>query len=770
MWGAVVGGMVLFLSFRLAKGPVIDTGLLSLLPSVESNPLLAQTNDLISRRGSRLMAFVLTDPDPDTRARWGKRLSAELESTGLVGTFLTDFTVKKQLALRDLYFPLRYQLLSPSDRNKLARPHALGGLVQRLREALFNPASGFFSESIPLDPFLFFTEYFRDAMGKAESSANEGDSFFLAVEWNFDPFHSKKQETFYSWLTQFRQTIARESPQAKLYATGVLAFARAQRIQTERELYWMSLGSLVGVLGLLWWVFKKPTIVWMALLPVGIGMLAGFAATLAVFGRVHIITLTFGTTLMGCSVDYPIHFLSYRRQNGSERPEDALRTLTPGLVLGMATSVMGYLALGMAPLPGLQQIAVFSTVGLLAAIVTVYAWLAHLTVLENPTSSEHPLVWGTKKCLAVANWLWNGKSSPRTILLPLLIVGIGAGLFQVRFDDDVRHLQKTNDDVLKEDAEVRKGGSLGGNRFILIEGPTEEILLQRQEILYDRLTDLTRNGLLETVHCLAPLLPSLDRQKTNGQLVQQVLLSNAEEVTRALKNLGFAPAIGIQLLKDVAHFPPPLTPEQWLSSPASEGFRNLWIGKTQNGFASAAMVGGVQESGVLEKSLAELPGVRYFDQVKEFSNILKRYRMKSIVLVGIATVLACVLLMVRYGRVGGIVTNLPPVIGLLLTFSLFGWLRQPVNIFHAVGAVLVLAMGVDYAIFFSECRRTPDLLNGALLSVSLSAATTLVSFGLLCFCSTPAVAAVGQTIFSGLFISFVLSPLPLISNWRTEHQ
>ena len=756
--GVLLAG--LFVSLKLAKGSPIDTGLLSLLPLKESDPVLAEANDLISRQGSRLMAFALTHPDAESAAKDGQYLIDRLEASGQVATFLTNVTPEKEAAFRNLYFPLRYQLLSPNDRERISRPDALPYFLNRLRGSLFNPTSAFISGTIPLDPFLFFIEYMRDALGNTETV---GESFFLAVELKGDPFNSKTQEAFFTWLEGFRKTLSQKDPQAALFATGVMSFARAQRVQTEGELYWMTLGSLVGVLGLLLWAFKKPTTVLIAVLPVVIGMMAGFAATIAVFGRVHIITLTFGTTLIGCSLDYPIHFLAHRRIEGKGvLPEDALKKLTPGLLLSMGTSVMGYLALGVAPLPGLQQIAVFSSVGLLFALGTVYAWLPRFPVEKPSNSAPHPLVGGAERGLAFINWIWNGPFFPRAILSLFLLFVIVKGLSQVHFDDDIRLLQKTPTHVVQEDAEVRKGGGLEGNRFILIEGSTEEILLRRQERLYDRLSLLLREGALSSVQSLAPLLPSLERQENNAVGVRRLILSHSGEVQKELQKVGLTPAVGNQLLKDMAMKPDPLTPKRWLGSPASEGFRTLWIGKKEKGFSSATLVGGVREKDAFEKRLAGLEGIRYFDQLKEFSNVLGRYRKQSMILVAIASVLACVLLIFRYGFGGGLRANIPPLVAILLTFSLLGWAHIPLNIFHSLAAVIVLAMGVDYTIFFSECRRSPALLHSALLSVSLSAVTTLVSFGLLSFCSTPAVAALGQTTFLGLLFSFLLSPTPFV--------
>src|SRR5690606_41683657 len=59
-----------------------------------------------------------------------------------------------------------------------------------------------------------------------------------------------------------------------------------------------------------------------------------------------------------------------------------LRWLFPGLLLALATSALAYLALGLAPFPGLRQMAVFSVTGLAAAFITAICWFPWLD--RNP--------------------------------------------------------------------------------------------------------------------------------------------------------------------------------------------------------------------------------------------------------------------------------------------------------------------------------------------------------------------------------------------------
>ena len=52
------------------------------------------------------------------------------------------------------------------------------------------------------------------------------------------------------------------------------------------------------------------------LLTLGIATCAAIAACHFAFGKVHILTLTFGTSLIGVSVDYSLHYFVNRMRDG----------------------------------------------------------------------------------------------------------------------------------------------------------------------------------------------------------------------------------------------------------------------------------------------------------------------------------------------------------------------------------------------------------------------------------------------------------------------
>ena len=102
-------------------------------------------------------------------------------------------------------------------------------------------------------------------------------------------------------------------------------------------------------------------------LPVATGALVGIAAVALGFGAVHGITLGFGITLIGESVDYSIYFFIQSACAGQPAQPPGNSGCGPRCASGMLTSVCGFASLLPSGFPGLAQLGAYSISGLLAA-------------------------------------------------------------------------------------------------------------------------------------------------------------------------------------------------------------------------------------------------------------------------------------------------------------------------------------------------------------------------------------------------------------------
>src|SRR6202035_70619 len=155
--------------------------------------------------------------------------------------------------------------------------------------------------------------------------------------------------------------------QLRLSGPGV--FAVAARAKIERAAVRLSIASGILVVALLLVVYRSLPALGLGLLPVTTGALVGVAAVALGFGAVHGITLGFGITLIGESVDYSIYFFIQSRrtvENGAAG-RSWQRLWWPTVRLGMLTSVCGFASLLPSGFPGLRQLGLYSISGLIAA-------------------------------------------------------------------------------------------------------------------------------------------------------------------------------------------------------------------------------------------------------------------------------------------------------------------------------------------------------------------------------------------------------------------
>ena len=88
---------------------------------------------------------------------------------------------------------------------------------------------------------------------------------------------------------------------------------------------------------------------------------------------------------------------------------------------------------------------------------------------------------------------------------------------------------------------------------------------------------------------------------------------------------------------------------------------------------------------------------------------------------------------------------IPALAGIAFAGAVSGWLGLPFTLFTALAMVLLLGIGADCGIFLASSPSD----GRAWAAVLFAGITTMLSFGLLAFSSTPALHAFGLTVLTG---------------------
>jgi predicted exporter len=174
--------------------------------------------------------------------------------------------------------------------------------------------------------------------------------------------------------------------------------------------------------------------------------------------------------------------------------------------------------------------------------------------------------------------------------------------------------------------------------------------------------------------------------------------------------------------------------------------------------------GGIKHATALATAAADSPGVTLVDKAGSVSRVLARYRADFSLGLAVAVLLVWAVLARRYGWRHGAGALLPALLGMALALAAHGYTHTPVTLFSVMALLLVLCIGGNYAVFLIEGRGREGI---TLIAVALSAATTLLSFGLLAFSSMPALAHFGATLLCGIAAAVLFSPLALVLRGAT---
>jgi predicted exporter len=746
----------------------LETNLLSLLPSTAENRVQIDAVKRFADRSSRELVFLVGTGEREKLRDAGMAFSNALARSGAFAR--VDFVVDdRYVAAARVERASRANLISARHRDQLERGDT-DSLERDALRAAYTPLGFTRAFGISDDPLGLESEAFAEELPGVGRARLEGDILVVpgdATFWTLvratvagDPYRTETHGDVMAALAEARAAAARIANDAAVDGSGVVLHAAAAASKAQAEVATFGTIDLIAVVLLIVLVFRRLRPLIVTLLTIAIATVAALTACHYAFGEVHILTLTFGTSLIGVSVDYALHYFV----NGMPADGDPAEPhdIVPALILGCTTTVAGYLTFLIAPIPGLRQIALFSAVGLATACAVVILLypraLDALSVLfrklrlERASAPRRVPRWVARLAAARIESLL-----PRPalwVLAPLVLAAVAAGLWRLEARDDVRALQRPPPGLIAAEKRVRE--LLGVNfetRFVLVTGATPEIVAQRLEALEPVLRTLVERNELGGFLSASPSVASLARQRHDRGLLETHVYGAGGSLERVMIELGFTPdAIEARRAAFADTRGRWLTPEAWLASPLSAPVRHLWLGALGREHAAVVMLDRISGPAAVRSAVDALPGVQLVDQVADVSHVLGEYRRIAgwLMLVVVTVMLACLLVFYRSGI--AVRTAIPAAAGLALTLATLGLAGEPVNLLHVLSLLLVLGLGVDYAIILREGRNLQ-----AVLAVFLSMTTTLISFGLLGFSSVPFVRSIGITVALGVAFTFLIA-------------
>lgn len=546
--------------------------------------------------------------------------------------------------------------------------------------------------------------------------------------------------------------------QVDLQITGAPVFAVNSRAVISAEVWWLSMAASVLLVVLLLLVYRSVFQVLMMAVPLVSGVLAGVAAVMLVFGEIHGIALAFGITLLGVAIDYPIHLYSHA-QNGDVAA--SAKKIWPTLRISVLTTTVGYAVLLLTDFRGLMQLGVFNLAGLISA-AAVTRWVLPAINLRTPEPRGRSL-FKSLNTVRLPGWL-----SISSVLLILVLATSGWWLRNHQnptpfWNDSLTSINPLDSELLAIDQKLRQamGASEISQALIITEADTEQVLLQ-MEAIQPTLASLVEQQVLTDYQLASDWLPSKAVQQARQQA-----LPPADELLRRLNiasnDLGIRAAALKPFLDSVeaSHELEPLTLENLQKTPLALRLGSL-VYNSDNDWQGMIPLDGLTDPRILVEALnqPELPAVNFVNLRVATENLLVEFRRSAVehLAWGALVITLIILLALRSARAVSQVL-LPIAASLLVSVALLKLLGVSLSLFHLIALLLVAGIGIDYALFFARSiNNQPSSTSASTLqSISVSAVSTLIVFGLLAQSSIPVLHMLGLTVAIGVSCSFVLT-------------
>jgi predicted exporter len=556
----------------------------------------------------------------------------------------------------------------------------------------------------------------------------------------------------------------------ELRRSGPGVFAVASRAGIERAVVRLSIASSALIVLILLTVYRSLPALLLGLLPVATGALVGIAAVALIFGAVHGITLGFGVTLIGESVDYSIYFF-VQSARGEAGAASWQRRLWPTMRLGMLTSVCGFASLLPSGFPGLAQLGAYSISGLLAAAAVTRFVLPELLPRRFAIRDLAPL--GAR----MTAWMEPARRARARVpwALALVLAGIALGVLLTArttlWNRDLSRLSTASPAQDRIDAELRADlGAPDSLDLVVISGASVEAVLRGAERTALALAPLTDAHVIGGIDSPSNYLPSLATQAARRDSLPPAA-ELRDNLDRAARGLGLDSRELTPFLDDVeaARHASLLKPEDLSRTSLAAGLDALlmhtggrWSAllplRAAPGSASDIDLAPVRAA--LAAAGDESASVYLLDLKRESDALYDEYLQEAmrLSLAGLAAIVALLWFALRSLRRAALVLA-PLVLAVLTVAAVLALCGVELTILHLVGMLLIVAVGSNYALFFD--RRKGGHRGGPLTVASLALANlcTVIGFGLLCFSGVPVLEALGTTVAPGAFLALLYAAL-----------
>jgi predicted exporter len=758
-----------------------STDLSAFLPAHPTPTQQLLVDQLRDGPASRLILIAIEQGDPAARARVSLGLVERLRKDAQFTSVNNGEAVAGQRD-REFLFQHRY-LLSEAVNSQRFTAAGLSAAIRETIDNLASPAGLLYKSLLPRDPTGELLNIIDQLGSSPQPESRDGvwvsgdASRALAVaQTAASGSDSDAQSRAIDAIRAAFAAAATDSAQAgaksvQLRLSGPGVFAVAARAKIERAAVRLSIASSILVVTLLLLVYRSLPALGLGLLPVATGALVGIASVALGFGAVHGITLGFGITLIGESVDYSIYFFVQSRQAHSGAAARGWQQLWwPTIRLGMLTSVCGFASLLPSGFPGLKQLGLYSISGLIAAALVTRYLLPALLPAGFTIRDVRPLGLRVGGLLRRAQPLSGRAILSCGAVLVMIALGVLYHDRESLWNRELSALSPISADEQNYDAKLRADlGAADVRDLVIVSGPDMESILRGAEHAARALQSLVDEKVIGGFESPAAYLPSMATQESRRSSLPSAAELRAN-LNQAVAGLPLRADRLQPFLEDIeaTRHAALVTARDLAGTSLSAGFDALILHQRDQWNAllplRSAAAGGEIDLNRVVAALKDnhVDEARVLDLKQESDALYDNYLSEAIhfSLAGFLALTVLLLIALRSPlRVARVLA--PLVLAVLTVAAGLALAGVQLSILHLVGMLLIVAVGSNYALFFDRQANSEEAGDEALTlaALTIANASTVIGFGLLSFSQVPVLVALGTTVAPGTFLALLFAAI-----------
>ena len=746
----------------------IDSDLFNLVPKSISMASVKKADDKMMAVTSQNVFVLVADEDFTEAKQVAEAVYGKLKDSSNFDVISLYNDVSAMGEITDFLYKYRSYLIDEKTADRILSSDE--GAQDFALEALSKAYSGFTMlslDNIDTDPFLLTEHHLQNYLASVQNagtamSVKDGvlaskfeDKWYVMIRGVLSRKGSKLASKNNA-ITEIYKACA-DFPDTTFVYSGTPFHSHESSNSASREISFIATLSMLAVIVLLIFIFRsvRPLIysVGSVLVSLGVAVLS----TIAVFHKMHVITLVFGTSLIGSCIDYSLHFFTHWAANKELKSSIEIRNhIFSGLLMAIISTGICFAILLLAPFTILKQMSFFCLTGLISSFLTTVAIYPYISLPEKRGNVR--FTTGFTKLISKLEQKWVG----RAVIIALFafsIISITVFHKNVRVKNNLLTLYDMKGRLLQDEITASQVIKYTPGGWYIVSGETEDEALENEEKLRRQFEKMTGGevGYVST----SSFVPSKEIQKKSREAYKKLMKSAANQ----LQELGFDDVENFNaimaLMNDYE-----ITKNSYVSFENGNvpefietAISSAWLGKVDGKYFSVLLPTKVTDYTDYRSLADSNENVYFISKSQDISADLDSLTKMIFKFFIVAYILMFIMLRFFYSWKQAFKIISVPLLIILVVLAVFAIAKIDMEFFSVTGLILVFGLGLDYIIYMmeNEKKTTAELKILEPFATMVSFVTTIISFGALALSSFKPVHLIGLSIFIGLTTAYISS-------------